>query len=90
MGNKIIAGNNLIADFMELDYQDYNIDWRVLMPVVEKIKKFYDDESDNYPLEFWEEDVTVIDLKITESIDVVWSYSIKFITWYNSQPKIKQ
>lgn len=35
----IESGNNLINKFMDQNSQDYHLDWRMLMPVLEKIEE---------------------------------------------------
>ena len=103
----IIEGNFLIAQFMGYDYpnrgdecwkvsvsdlHNYNDDWRLLMPVVEKIEKDFDEMSivvKNTRCKIYQykdsmAEKAITDLVISETkIGAVWQSVISFITWYN-------
>lgn len=102
-----VEGNKLIAEFMgwqhhaDEDFDEYEMNnltyhksWSWLMPVVEKIQKWYDESGDLYyemrleVIEKNEQDpLTIIEMRITESIKEVWAAVIQFITWYNTTKK---
>jgi len=100
-GNKLIA---IYDGYKEIDGKfwrnkawitlpglKYNSDWNRLMPVVQKISKHYDEESDDY----FEQLITLeldpyylLELKVHAPITSVWIAVIKFIEWYNTQSPV--
>lgn len=87
-------GNLLIGNFMEvmgatgIGYTGstglkYHKSWDSLMPVVEKIRKWYDDESDNYIDSIEDANLLLSRLSIFTSISEVYYATIQFIVWYN-------
>lgn len=68
----------------------YHSSWDWLMPVVEKINKWFDEESDNYFDKILEDDFPdLCDLKITEKIERVWMAVVQFIKWKSETDKLK-
>lgn len=69
----------------------YHTSWDWLKPVVDKIYKIYDEESDNWPVTPLYGDVydpyIFFDLRITESINSVYRHVIAFINFYNQTYK---
>lgn len=66
----------------------YHTSWDWLMPVVEKIDKLFDEESDNWMNKILDEDFPrITDLKITTPREYVWDAVIQFIKWYNQNNK---
>lgn len=71
-----------------LDSFKYHSSWDWLMPVVGKINKLFDEESDNWLGKCLDDDFPkIIELRITESIKSVYVHVIQFIQWYNTQNK---
>lgn len=64
---------------ISIDQLNYNKDWNLLMPVVEKINKL----SDDWP----RATESIWSLPIITPIDKVWQAVIEFINWYNTQTK---
>lgn len=63
----------------------YHSNWSDLMPVVAKIQKWYDEESDNYKTDEVENATKVLDLHIHSEIQIVWHWAIQFIQWLNKK-----
>jgi hypothetical protein len=81
---EIEKDNYLIAEFMELNYLDYNIDWRVLMPVWEKFRE----------LQFKDSSVSALHINYCARISHKLAYGtigevhkilVYGIQWYNNQ-----
>jgi len=63
---------------------DYDCDWSLLMPVVEKIEKLpYTREGSLKNKEHYEKWELIKGALISVNINILWSTVIVFIKWYN-------
>lgn len=98
-GNKLIAGfmdvktkvnsRGFLCTIPDADlnfeYIQYHSSWDWIMPVVEKISNWYDNDSDDYMDSMEEANLLLFRLSIFAGIKETYQSVIKFIQWYNKQ-----